>query len=233
VRCRPSGRRRAISLTGARYEQVGRRACARDRGRYPAGSCRGAFTLLEMMLVLVVLVTMAGLAWPSLSRLYADRRLQEAAELVRVKLTAARVHALDSGVTYQFRFEPGGRRFLVVADEDDSELIAAVDRGGQTEGQRAVLWVAAAQLDEGFAFDTRGVVVAGTQHSLAQRLAGLPEAVEFRDAQWSAPLYFYPDGTSSDSELRVLDEYGQQIVIYLRGLTGGVTVSRVERREPQ
>jgi prepilin-type N-terminal cleavage/methylation domain-containing protein len=79
----------------------------------------GGFTLVEMLLVLAVLMMMAGLVWPSVTRLYSEHSLRQAAEGVRVRLTAARVNAIATGIAYQFRFEPSGRRFVVLPVSSD------------------------------------------------------------------------------------------------------------------
>lgn len=43
-----------------------------------------------------------------------EYRLRQAGQLVQARLAGARVHAIDTGFEYQFLFEPGGQRFLVL-----------------------------------------------------------------------------------------------------------------------
>ena len=90
-----------------------------------AQETRCGYTLLEMLMVLSVLVVMTAIVFPPLNRMYADHYLKRSVEEVRIKLTSTRIHALDSGVTYQFRFEPEGQHYLVIPYESD--ILAAPD----------------------------------------------------------------------------------------------------------
>ena len=44
---------------------------------------------------------------------------------------------------------------------------------------------------------------------------------------WSAPIYFYPDGTSSDARLQICNDRNGAIELMLRGMTGVVKVGDV------
>ena len=67
---------------------------------------RQAFTLVEVMLTLCLMVIVAGLAWPVLIGGFANQRLRSAADQIRAEWVAARVEAMDSGRTYLFRYTP-------------------------------------------------------------------------------------------------------------------------------
>jgi hypothetical protein len=49
--------------------------------------------------------------------------------------------------------------------------------------------------------------------------------------QWSQPLLFYPDGTSSQAKVTVANERGQAVQVTLRKLTGLATVSELTTLE--
>ena len=66
---------------------------ARSRGR--------AFTLLEMLLVLSILVAITAVTIPVVGRMYDTHRIQQAAMEVRTTLSAARLRAVDGGVLSQ------------------------------------------------------------------------------------------------------------------------------------
>lgn len=74
-----------------------------------------AFSLMEMILVLVIVAALAGLSWPMLMRPLSRSRVQQAAQDVRRALSDARQSAVEEGKTYQFRYQPGTPRFEVVA----------------------------------------------------------------------------------------------------------------------
>lgn len=86
-------------------------ACSRKgklahRGRSLAAPSQG-YSLLELMIVLVVLVGLLALAWPSLSRPLANSDLQQAATQLRTHLAAARLSAMQSGEPVLVRIEHG------------------------------------------------------------------------------------------------------------------------------
>src|SRR6266496_1137126 len=84
--------------------------------RHASSSSRRAFTLLEVMLVMAILVAVAAVAWPQIHRAYESVRLRKAADQVQAGLSHARVEAMSSGVTQVFRFEPNR------SEEHTSEL---------------------------------------------------------------------------------------------------------------
>jgi hypothetical protein len=66
--------------------------------------------------------------------------------------------------------------------------------------------------------DTRGLMVES-------------QAVTAASAEWSQPVYFYPDGTTSDTQLVLRNEHELYVLVQLRGLTGVATVSDVMTAE--
>ena len=80
------------------------RRCDRSHGGHP---CR-AFTLLEVVIVLVLVVILSGLAYNALMRPMAARRLQLAADQIRAEWVRARNRAMANGQTYCFQCELGG-----------------------------------------------------------------------------------------------------------------------------
>lgn len=192
---------------------------------------RCGYTLLEMLMVLSVLVVMTAIVFPPLNRMYADHFLKRSVEEVRVKLTSTRIHALDSGVTYQFRFEPEGQHYLMIPYESD--VLAAPDASSgdsaTTLGGASFKYAGKLPEDIRFAFEED---VDGTAERLPDELLdGLPDAHDLKDAAWSPPLLFYPDGTAIDATFRAIDSKSQLVRLSVRGLTGAVTVSSVEMED--
>ena len=73
------------------------------------------FTLLELIVVVVILSIVATMAWPSMRKMYAQSKIEDAAKQVREALVRARLKAIETGTTQVFRFQPGSGRFEVVA----------------------------------------------------------------------------------------------------------------------
>src|SRR5262245_21565842 len=95
-----------------------------------------AFTLLEVLLVLAILVVVAAAAMPALSSVMRDAALKNAAETVRIHWTKAHVKAMKTGRIQVFRFEQDGARFTVqpwAAADDQIEAAPSVQGFGTAE----------------------------------------------------------------------------------------------------
>src|SRR5207302_1691993 len=68
---------------------------------------RPAFTLLEVVLVLALIVVLAALAYPVFESLQAGPRLAAAADEIRGKLNECRTHAIEERRPYRFAFREG------------------------------------------------------------------------------------------------------------------------------
>ena len=77
---------------------------------------RPGLTLLEVLLVMAILLTLAAVAYPTLSAMYGDVRVKAAADQVRASWTEARAKAIEDGRAYRFSVEPGTGKFRVAPD---------------------------------------------------------------------------------------------------------------------
>ena len=181
---------------------------------------RRAFTLTELMIVLVVLVIVAAIVVPSFYHSLYDQTLRSAAELVRTEWNKAHIKAMKTGRIQVFRFQPGGRKFQVEpykAADDELEATKPLSDFGapapvpttdsEDEESRT-------QLPEGITF-LEGVTAEEERAKAVEESMGAGGGGE-----WSQPILFYPDGVSSDAWLAVADEHGSAIRVELRGLTG-------------
>jgi hypothetical protein len=62
----------------------------------------------------------------------------------------------------------------------------------------------------------------------AEWLSGIPNAEEFTGVNWSAPIMFHPDGTAAQAQIVIRDKESRRVVISVRALTGGVSISKIE-----
>ena len=196
--------------------------------RFPSGrNRRQAFTLIEVLLTLFLLVILATLSWPMLQRPLANQRLRKAADLVRAKWVAARVEAMRTGQTYVFQYTAGSERCSVKCRP---EALAGTDQVfGDASDDSAGVDSASTSFSKRYTLPETITFVAGqtapdTRAAMAGPAADLPGASE---AGLSVPILFYPDGTSSTAELVLKNEHGRHIKLVLRGLTGVVNVSDV------
>ena len=181
----------------------------------------GGFTLLEVLLVLAILVTLAGLSWPSVSNMLDTLAMDEAVEPVRQSLAKTRTRALDAGVTWQFRFEPQGRRYLVAPYELDR-----LDEDEEIEQEQlALLPRISGQLPEGFSFVAASENLEGIENVAPQAVAGLNDQKQLGEASWSPPVLFYSDGAAIEGSFDIVDPNRQFRRLTVRALTGGGALS--------
>jgi type II secretory pathway pseudopilin PulG len=81
---------------------------------WPRG--RGAFTLLELVLVVTVLVVAAAASWPVLHGWIQSHRLRQGVDNVRTLCARGRAQALKEGRPYRFAWTVGANRYRVAPD---------------------------------------------------------------------------------------------------------------------
>lgn len=213
-------------------------------GIEPASGClgvRSGYTMVELLLVLAVVGVILAVAWPNVMRISSQQQLTDSGERVRSVASSARVHAIDKGLAYQFRYELGGTHFLVVPFEREFEGVSPNARGTGTAAGLGKFSKASGTLPKGVTFATPTLLNPGTAGGAAvttagQRLnsavlSGLPEASKLETLSWSGPILFQPDGSAADASMDLVDKRHQRITIRIRGVTGAISVSRIHQPE--
>ena len=204
---------------------------------------RRAFTLMEVLLVLAILVALTAIAWPMLDKAFAHRRLFIAADQVRAAWGGARVDAMDSGQTYVFQYCLDGGNYrieckatAITADDplfgDLFDQPAAGASNPTSMGGANSTGSQSKKLPEGVTF-------AGSQTAADTRAAALgavtdqagSDSADRAAAGWSDPILFYPDGTTSTAQLALQNQNNRCIILSLRGLTGTITVGEIQLTE--
>lgn len=190
------------------------------------------YTLFEMLLVLALLVGLMAMTYPTLARLRLEHQLKQGAEMVRLQLASTRLHALESGMDYQFRYEPGGKHFLSVPAE--YQAVQAQVAAGQVSGNSApaaVYWKAQGEFAVKVKFGATESGAPGTPQPLPPEfLSGFEKADELSRIAWAAPLIFKADGSTRDFTVEIENDDEKYVIMTVRGITGGATVSQVLRR---
>jgi prepilin-type N-terminal cleavage/methylation domain-containing protein len=186
-----------------------------------------AFTLMEMLLVLAILVIASAAVMPSLRGVLRTTTLRSGADVVRSELTRAHVLAMRTGRIHVLRYELKGRQLTVepwIGDDDALEsptgqqsqvFNSAVAAGGTAQRQRK-------SLPEGVLFMGGDVGLSTRSQKIEEEVVSLGESA----TTWSRPIFFYPDGSTSDAFVVVGDNRNLGIRLDLRGLTGTVKVGQ-------
>ncbi len=169
---------------------------------------RRAFTLLEMILVLAVIIMIMAAAVPSIRGMLDSAKLQEATDHLRSKFAEARSHAIEEGRPYRFAIMPDQSDYRLAPDSpefwDDGQ-----STGDSTSSTNSALTVEG-KLPNDIHFDAIDGAAAGS-------------------GGWNTMLLFLPDGSCDTDRvitLRYPDLMPTQINV--RALTGSVTVARVK-----
>jgi hypothetical protein len=174
-------------------------------------------TLVEVCLVLALLVIIAAVATPVLEGSFSRAGLQSGGDLLRGAWARTRLAAMESGVSYVFRFQPNGSQFQIITLSDlglpGGEVIAP-DGATANDGEYSIdemMRTPQNRLPEGVKF------AAGDISASSQVMATLGAA---GGGVWSNPILFHPDGTTSDASIVLANEGGLTLRVTLRGLTG-------------
>lgn len=192
---------------------------------------RSAFTLLELLLVLGIIVLMVGLAWPALRGSLAKNRLRDSAQLLRVELARARLTAMEQGTPLEFRYRAGEGKFRIAARQVASELpMGAAPPPAQGSYSAAAPddelqpSVTEAELPEGVVFAELAASLPASERpyegSSEEDFDSDPEDESLRSEGWSSAIIFLPDGTATNATLALRNGKGAQVLVQLRGLTG-------------
>jgi prepilin-type N-terminal cleavage/methylation domain-containing protein len=201
-------------------------------------SLRG-FSLFEMVVVLALLSSLFAVALPAIFRPMAKNQLSQAARQLQSAMLDARARAVESGVPQKLRFEPSGRRYEIVARQDEEEQAESSDSSdmnglsGLTQGNApsdpstaAALQPVQDELPDGvfFAEPDRNALFEESLEAVATTAAMEEEADDAAGENWSAPIWFYPNGRSQNTQLKICDSKSWCIDILLRGLLGTALV---------
>jgi hypothetical protein len=227
----------------------------------PLSTARPAFTLIEVILTLCLLVIISAMAWPQLEKTFSSQRLRKAADIVRTQWSKARIEAMRTGSIRVFRYQISGNRYridllstdpvaLLTGTTTDTAASGAAQTAGATNtasGQTGGGLNAMAPFFEQILPKDITFVTSQTGPDPTAAAAGVPLAQPVPPAAgnastadpsvagnassvgagWSEPIFFYPDGTTSDTTLLLANKEGRTIELWLRGITGMVKIGDI------
>lgn len=174
---------------------------------------RNAFTLIELILVLGVMVMIFSLAIPLATRTMGSHALRQSADRVRVAMGQARVEAIKSGQIQAMFFQTNSDWFNVGPFNQILAQEGLAARQAQVAANNAKTNLGENRLPNGIVF-VSGVTVADGRSADALSRNGGGGSSQIQ------PILFYPDGTAQDARVFLRDERQNMTSVQLRGLTG-------------
>ncbi len=182
---------------------------------------RAAFTLLELVLVLAILILMASLSGPAILRSISTTGLVKGCDLVRSEMARARVNAIRTGRVHALVFAPGGRG-MAVLDFDNVASNQSLQRMNATQFDQTSNLVSDDNLLP------RGVTFAAGEAISDSRSEFVTENSKGGSSGSVRPILFYPDGTCQDARIVLSNTKGDVKQVVLRSLTGSSRVTEVQ-----
>ncbi|MCA9126417.1 MAG: prepilin-type N-terminal cleavage/methylation domain-containing protein [Planctomycetales bacterium] len=195
---------------------------------------RSAFTLLELMLVLAILVAIGAIMTPSLGEIFERQKLKGAANEIRLRFEQARLEAMTTGQTQVFEcvLESGSfsvKPLILQSDAVDAGAGATLVSGGNLVETQENGFVTAAdatqdaleELENQITFVSCVVATDVRAFSTAQEAqSGAIGLNDLSTMTMSQRILFYPDGSTSSAEVQLKNSRGDIRAVQIRGLTG-------------
>lgn len=213
---------------------------------------RNAFTLIEVMIVLTIVVSVMAIAWPRMRGLAAKTQIREATIEFKAACIEARDRSVRSGKPVYLRYQLGLSKFrLSETDQIDTRPGDTIQVTAANVSERptkdlkpysqeyelaiGIIFDDPAnhrkEMDDGFGVD--GLVDRSGRNDPEQLeqqdklVIGDKRAIDWAESE---VITFYPEGRSTSAVVRILaSDSGDAIMLSVRGLTAGVTVGEVER----
>lgn len=193
-----------------------------------------AFTLLELLLTLAVLAALTAVTIPQIGVLAGDRRLVRGGDILRVQMTRLRVDAMREGRVLILEGMIEGNQLRTRPYYSASDATEAYDQTGSQAGllngaDDGVVTVLEQDTQDEESIDLpQDITVSSIGVVSAARSMEIEQVTESdRSNDWSRPILFYPDGSTSTAVVTLSDPKVGRIVVSIRGITGDVTVSEV------
>jgi len=210
----------------------------RLRNRCRASNARRGFTLVELLLVLTLIVIVAAMAVPAFLGPIDDYRLLKSADLVRARWAKARNEAMRSGRTMMFRYQVQTGTFEIAPWQGEEDYLESSQLLGSTLGATSTINaapsanVATATSSLGYSKTEQlaeNVTFAALAAVSNTRDVRIQQAMQTQGGgaalQFSPPILFYPDGTSTTTRITLANKRQRFVIIQLRGLSGVAEVS--------
>jgi Tfp pilus assembly protein FimT len=159
---------------------------------------RGGFTLIELILVMIVVFTVATVVAPRLSDFYPSFRVRKSGEHLFAWARKARADAGMTGLRQRLVIDPNSRKYWIEFEARPFKEPGKFIPLGGSWGEE--------QLPDGVRFES----MEGTQMDSSR---GGCRYVEFR-----------PDGTAADTTLRIVNDRDDRQAIRIEGASSRISI---------
>jgi prepilin-type N-terminal cleavage/methylation domain-containing protein len=175
-----------------------------------AASCRAAFTLFELIVVMAVILIILAIASPLLlNQLHSDAKITAAADTVRARWADCRSQSVEENRPYRFAVVPNSGKYKIEPYD------AGTDGGSSDNIENS--FIMEDRLPTGVRFGTKDFPVDPSTEE--------PDTNDYRTV-----AVFQPDGTAKDDvEITFGSGSGETVTVRLRALTGSVSTVRPDQ----
>lgn len=187
---------------------------------------RNAFTLLELLIVIVLLATLAAFSWPELGRAREAEQLDESARRMKTLIQMCRARAMNESRRYRITFRLDGT--LKVRRQRDplyapQEFHPFREPWAATSAVLERVWI------EALLPLSEGPPPIDVEDELIEFEEFEEELIPITDLERELELNFEPDGTSGSVRWVLRDQDGRGLEMTLDGRLGRVVAEPVER----
>lgn len=213
-------RARTTSRTGRPANRPGRRACE--------GARRAAFTLVELLLVVVIALIAAGMAVPLFARAAHSSRLRVSARAIVTSHRYARAMAVLRQADMVMMLDAGWNRVRIVNVEQQQAAVTNED-GSVASAEHEMSWLDSDMRTGANPVQdaaTTNVVKAELERDLAEGVSivevDLGDKVQQEDQTWW--VNYFSNGMCDPFSVRLEDRTGRAMTVRVDGFTGEVSV---------
>ena len=190
-------------------------------GRGASGGVR-AFTLVEIMVVIVVLAIVAATVLPNLGGTAGTVRLTATTRHLAALMDYCYHAASATSRVHAIVISADGRQYRVVAEVEPEFVRRESGEGGELEADELLVPI---RLPGRFSGTLPEGIAVGQVSMFETELSDAGEE--------QVRILFFPDGTTEFMSLVVTESGGAQRTIELNGLSGTVTISEPEQTEAE
>jgi prepilin-type N-terminal cleavage/methylation domain-containing protein len=204
---------------------------------------RCAYTLVEMLIVMVILAFLFGLAWPTLRSPWGQSKLEDAAEKVRATMANARRESITTVQPWQFCYRPGAADYVIGPlhlDDEDASVTESDESDLDLDAEETKPELTIEQLPYGVTFcdpevDLElevGLEEGGlTENDTTSEPVNAALSSELTSGEWSSPIVFFPNGRSTSDLLRLRSPGPEVriITVRIRGIIGAADIGHPHR----